>query len=225
MNKILIMLFLILSVTLSNGQAIQRGLDIKIGYNSPVFNFNDVYDGGIGVNIGILYPFYKNLQFSINTGYTKWGFDNTAFNLRNTNEHYINFNITAHLTIVPFTFGVKYYATNTKVRPYFSAELGFFYYTQRATGTYTWVGKPGATEETLSFAELKNSGFKPMANIGAGVITPINNIWLLDFQIKMNTLLNAQSVSGSNSDGAVEGTSSTYFYISIFAGINYYFGT
>ncbi len=225
MNKALIILLFILSVTLVNGQKIQRGIDVKIGYNSPVFNFDDAYDGGIGINVGILYPFYDNLQFSLNTGYTKWGFDNMAFNLKNTNEHYTSFDITAPLTIVPFTFGVKYYATNTKVRPYFSAELGFFYYTQKVSGTYTWVGKPGATEEAYTLAELKSSGFKPMANIGAGVITPINEEWILDFQIKMNALLNAQSVSGSNNEGAVEGTSSTHFYITIAAGINYYFGS
>jgi len=225
MRKIFSMLLLILIVTTINGQSMKRMIDIKIGYNAPVFNFDDAYDGGLGFNIGILYPFYENLQFSLNTGYTKWGFDNTAFNLKNTNENYTSFDIEAPLSIIPFTFGVKYYATNSKVRPYFSAEFGFFYYTQKASGTYTWVGKTGASEETYIIPELNDSGFRTMINAGAGVITPINKDWVLDFQIKMNALLNAQSVSGSHNSGAVEGTSSTHYFLTIAGGINYYFGS
>jgi len=225
MKKIFFTLLLIFFVTNINGQSVERVIDVKISYNSPVFNFDDTYDGGIGINVGILYPFYENLQFSLNTGYTKWGFDNTAFNLKNTDDNYTSFDITAPLTVIPFTFGVKYYASNTKVRPYFSAELGFFYYTQKASGTYTWVGKTGATEETYTLSELKNSGFKPMASVGAGVITPVSEDWVLDFQIKMNALLNAQSVSGNNNSGSVEGTSSTHYFLTIAGGINYYFGS
>ncbi len=223
MSKALIILLFIISATLTNGQTVQRGVDIKLAYNSPVFNFDDTYNGGIGFNIGILYPFANNIQFSLNTGYTKWGFDNNAFNLKNTNDHYTSFDISAPLSIIPFTFGIKYYATNTKVRPYFSAELGFFYYTQKATGSYTWVGKPGDAEELNSIPELKDSGFRPMVSAGAGIVAPINKEWMLDFQIKMNALLNAQSVNGSNNSGAVEGTSSTHFFLSIVAGINYFF--
>lgn len=220
------MILLFLSVTTIIGQSdnVKRGIDIKVVYNSPVFNFGDVYNGGMGISIGILYPFYDNLQFSLNVGYTKWGFDNATFNLKNTNEHYTSFNIHAPLSMIPITFGVKYYATTSKVRPYFSAELGFFYYSQNASGTYTWIAKPGDPDNTYTITGLSDSGFRTMINAGAGVVTPLNKDWILDFQIKMNALLNAQSVSGKHSFGAVEGTSATHYFLSIAGGINYYFG-
>ncbi|MCF6268527.1 MAG: hypothetical protein L3J41_02320 [Melioribacteraceae bacterium] len=224
MKKIFFMFLFFLSVNTINGQVAKRGIDIKVVYNSPVFNFNNVYKGGMGINIGILYPFYDNLQFSLNTGYTKWDFDNAAYNLKNTNANYTSFDIKAPLNMIPITFGVKYFATNSKVRPYFSVEFGFFYYTQTATGTYTWIAKPGDPEDTFTLAELNDSGFRTMVNAGAGVVAPLNNIWILDFQIKMNALVNAQSVGGTHNSGSIEGNSATHYFLSIAGGINYYFG-
>jgi len=221
MKKAVYILFVILSVTITNGQDNRTGIDFKVGYNSPAFNFDDFYEGGLGMSFGMLYPFYENLQFSLNTGYTKWTFDNQAFNLKNSNDNYSDFNIDAPITLIPLTLGIKYYATNSKVRPYFSAEFGFFYFKQKATGTYTWV----QSGETFKIPELEDSGFRTMLNIGAGVAVPLDKDWDLDFQIKMNGLFNAQSVSGSNNSGSVEGTSSTLYYISIAGGINYYFET
>ncbi len=221
MKRTIYILFLILSVSIINGQDNRTGIDFKVGYNSPAFNFDDFYEGGLGISFGALYPFYENLQFSLNTGYTKWTFDNTAYNLKNSNDNYADFNLEAPITLIPLTLGIKYYATSSKVRPYVSAEFGFYYYTQTATGNYTWV----PTGETFSIPELKDSGFRTMLNIGAGVVAPLNEAWDFDLQIKMNGLFNAQSVSGSNNSGSVEGTSSTLYYISIMGGINYYYDT
>jgi len=225
MKRIGIILFLILTVTIANGQNKRTGIDFKVGYNSPVFNFDDFYEGGLGMSFGVLYPFYDNMQFSLNTGYAKWTFDNTAYNLKNSNDNYSEFNIDAPITLIPLTLGIKYYATDSKVRPYFSAEFGFYYYSQKATGTYTWTAKPGTSGETFAIPELKDSGFRTMLNVGAGVITPVAKDWDLDLQIKMNGLFGAQSVTGSNNSGSVEGSSSTLYYITIGAGINYYFET
>ena len=223
MKKIIYILIIILSVTITNGQENRTGIDFKVGYNSAVFNFDDFYNGGLGMSFGMLYPFYENVQFTLNTGYTKWTFDNNAYNLKNSNDNYLNFDIEAPITLIPFTFGIKYYSTNSKVKPYISAEFGFFYYSQTATGTYTWTAKPGASEETYSIPKLVDSGFRTMLNVGAGVTVPLDKDWDLDFQIKMNGLFNAQSVSGSNNSGSVEGSSSTLYYVSIAGGINYYF--
>lgn len=223
MKKTFIILFVVFSLTYINGQVSRKGLDLKIGYNPPVFNFDDVYDSGLGLSIGILYPFYDNLQFSLNTGFVRWGFDNNAFNLKYTNDKYTEFNIEAPINFIPLTFGIKYYASNTKVRPYFSAELGFFFFSQKTTGTY-YYASPNGGEEQYKIPELKESGFRPMLNLGAGFTTPINEEWMFDFQVKMNALLNAQSVSGSNNGGGVTKSSSTNYFITIAGGINYYFG-
>ena len=221
MKKVIYILFVILSVTITNGQDNRTGIDFKVGYNSPAFNFDDFYEGGLGISFGMLYPFYDNLQFSLNTGYTKWTFDNQAYNLKNSNDSYSDFNLDAPITLIPLTLGIKYYATDSKVRPYFSAEFGFFYFKQTANGTYTYV----PDNATYKIPELKDSGFRTMLNVGAGVAVPLDKDWDLDFQIKMNGLFNAQSVSGSNNSGSVEGSSSTLYYVSIAGGINYYFET
>ena len=223
MKILKVVTILLFSVIVSNGQTTKRGIDIKMGYNSPVFNFNDSYDGGLGLNIGILYPFNTNIIFTLNSGYIKWGFDNTAFNLKNSNDRYTNFNIDAPISIIPITFGIKYFATNSNVRPYLSAEFGFFYYSQTANGTYTLVQPPSNVGVEYTLPELKDSGFRTMLNFGAGTLVPINNEFSFDFSVKINALLNAQSVSGSNNSGAVEGNSSTLFYFSLAVGVNYYF--
>ncbi len=222
---IIYVLFLMFSTTITIGQDNRTGIDIKAGFNSPAFNFDNYYESGIGFNVGVLYPFYDNLQFSLNTGYYNWSFDNAAYNLRNSNELYTEFNFDAPMIMIPITIGIKYYATDLKVRPYFSAEFGFFYYSQEASGTYTWTHKPGTPGETYTLAPLNDSGFRPMLNAGAGVVAPLTKNWDLDFHIKMNAHLNAQSVSGSNNSGAVEGSSSTLYFISLTGGINYYFET
>lgn len=212
---------MILSLSIINGQDNRTGIDFKVGYNSPAFNFDDFYEGGLGISFGVLYPFYDNLQFSLNTGYAKWTFDNAAYNLKNSNDDYSDFDIEAPITLIPLTLGIKYYATSSKVRPYVSAEFGFYYYKQKASGTYTWI----PSGETYSIPELNDSGFKTMLNVGAGVVAPLSKDWDFDLQIKMNGLFNAQSVGGSNNSGSVEGTSSTLYYISIMGGINYYYDT
>jgi hypothetical protein len=222
-KKIFLLSILFASAIL--GQKNLTAIDVKVGYNSSVFNFDDLYEGGVALNVGVLYPFYENLQFSLNTGYGKWSFDNRAFNLKNTNEFYSNFNIDAPLTIIPITLGIKYYATNSKVKPYFSAEFGFFYYSQEASGTYTYTPKQGANSETYSLPELSDSGFRTMLNAGAGIVAPISNNLDLDFQVKMNALFNAQAVGGSNNSGEVEGTSSTMYFLTIAVGVNYYYET
>jgi len=223
-KKILLLLLLCFGSVII-GQNSKTGIDFKVGFNSPVFNFDDFYEGGLGMNFGVLYPFYDNLQFTLNTGYAKWTFDNNAYNLKNSNENYSDFDLEAPITLIPLTLGIKYYATNSKVRPYFSAEFGFYYYKQSTTGTYTWTPKPGTPGETFSIPELNDSGFRTMLNLGAGVVAPVSKDWELDFQVKMNGLFNAQTVSGSNNSGATEGTSSTMYYLTIAGGINYYFET
>ncbi len=223
MKKTLLIFWILIAVTLNAQHITQKGVDIKVGYNTPLFNFNDYYGGGLGIAFSMLYPFADNLQFTLNTGYQNWSFDNTAFNLKNTNEYYTDFNFDAPIFIIPLTLGIKYYASSTKVKPYFSAEFGFFYYTQEISGTYTWIGNPSGTGNTYTLAPIKDSGFKTMLSTGAGATVPLNNNLDLDFQIKMNALFNAQSVKESDNAGAVEGTSSTIFSLSIIGGINYYF--
>ena len=219
MKRIIYILFMIISVSIINGQDSRTGIDFKVGYNSPAFNFDDFYEGGLGISFGVLYPFYDNLQFSLNTGYTKWTFDNTAYNLKNSNDNYSDFNLEAPITLIPLTLGIKYYATSSKVRPYVSAEFGFYYYSQTATGTYKY------DQTTYAIPELNDSGFRTMLNVGAGVVAPLSKDWDFDLQVKMNGLFNAQSVSGSNNSGSVEGSSSTLYYVSIMGGINYYYDT
>jgi hypothetical protein len=221
-NKIILLLLLFIATL--NAQNNKTAIDIKVGYNSNVFNFDDLYEGGVSLNIGVLYTFYPNLQFSLNSGYGKWTFDDSAFNLKNTNEFYSNFNIDAPLTIIPLTLGVKYYASNSKVKPYFSAEFGFFYYTQEASGTYTYTDKQGNVTNAI-LPELSDSGFRTMLSAGAGVVAPVADNWDLDFQVKMNALFNAQAIGGNNNSGEVEGASSTMYFITIAGGINYYFAT
>ncbi len=224
MKRVLILLFLIVTVITVSGQNNKTGIDVKAGYSSPAFNFNDYYEGGFGLSVGVLFPFYDNVQFSLNTGFYNWAFDNVAYNLKKTNENYTEFNFDAPIRIIPFTLGIKYYASDTKVRPYFSAEFGFFYYTQEASGTYTWTDKPGVPGTTYPLTPLNDSGFRTMLNAGAGVVTPITKDWDFDFQIKMNALFSAQTVSGNNS-GSVKGSSSTLYFVSFAGGINYYFET
>ena len=225
MKKIIYISFMILSLSIINGQENRTGIDFKVGYNSPAFNFDDFYEGGLGLSFGVLYPFYDNMQFSLNTGYAKWTFDNTAYNLKNSNDGYQNFNLEAPITLIPLTLGIKYYATDSKVRPYVSAEFGFYYFSQTATGTYEYYVPSDDEWVEGRIPELNDSGFRTMLNVGAGVVAPLSKDWDFDLQIKMNGLFNAQSVGGNNNSGSVEGSSSTLYYISIMGGINYYYDT
>jgi len=224
MKKIFLLFLFVGVTTFSYGQRKQKGVDIKVGYNTPAFNFDDLYESGLGFSVSLLYPFYDNLQFTLSSGYSKWKFDSMAFNLKYSNEYYLYFNIEAPLTFIPLTFGIKYYSTNSKVRPYFSAQVGFYYYSQVTSGSYIWTSPVADSNgEPAVIPEIKESGFRPMLNIGAGVTTPINKNLDLDFQVAMHGLYNAQHVSGSNNTSGVDGESSTIYFISISGGINYYF--
>lgn len=221
MKKTIILFFLV-AIFISEFSIAQRkttGLDIKFGIQPPVFNFDDLYNTGYGIYFGGLFPFSKEMQFTLYTGYLTWGFDNEALIRKFTNEYYTDFNIEAPMTLVPLTIGIKYYASKTKVKPYFSADFGFFYYWQTVSGTYTWNDPAGGEiEAPLDQAE---SGFRTMLSLGAGIVTPISKIIDLDFQIKLNALYNAQAINGA-SGSEVSGSSSTLYYMAFMIGINYY---
>ena len=223
MNKTTILLFLALLFisVFSLAQRKETGLDIKVGIQPPVFNFDDLYNTGYGFYFGGLFPFSKDLQFTLYTGYLSWGFDNEALIRKFTNQYYTNFNIEAPMNLVPLTVGIKYYVAETKVKPYLSADFGFFYYWQNTTGTYTWRN-PAGGEETNIPVNQTDSGFRTMLGLGAGIVTPISKIIDLDFQIKLNALYNAQATSGIGGSGEINGSSSTLYYMAFMIGINYY---
>lgn len=124
------------------------------------------------------------------------------------------------MNLVPLTIGIKYYAAKTKVKPYLSADFGFFYYWQTVSGTYTWKN-PAGGEIDAPFDQT-DSGFRTMLSLGAGVVTPLSEIIDLDFQIKLNALYNAQAISGVGGSGEINGSSSTLYYMAFMIGINYY---
>jgi len=216
-------LFLILSALISDLSVAQRkttALDIKFGIQPPIYNFDDIYNTGYGIYFGGLFPFGKDFQFTLYTGYLTWGFDNEAFVRKYTNDYYIDFNIEAPINLVPLTFGIKYYAAKTKVKPYLSADFGFFYYWQTVSGTYTWKNHSEKINEAP--IDQSDSGFRTMLSLGAGVVTPLSEIMDLDFQIKLNALYNAQAISSTGGSGEVNGSSSTLYYMAFMIGINYY---
>ncbi|MEN8191571.1 MAG: outer membrane beta-barrel protein [Bacteroidota bacterium] len=219
MKKAVLLFLLTIVVALGDSFAQRKttGIDIKFGIQSPVFNFDNLYNTGYGFYFGGLFPFGKYSQFTIYSGYLNWEFDNEALNLRNTNQNYTDFNIKAPINLVPLVLGVKLYAADTKVKPYLSADFGFFYFWQITSGTYTW------RNEISSLPNQKESGFRTMLSLGAGVITPLTKKIDLDFQIKLNGLYNAQAVSGTSSSGQINESSSTLYYLSFMIGLNYYF--
>jgi len=222
--KKLFFVLLIIVVMISGTITAQRkttGLDIKLGIQPPVFYFDDLYNTGYGAYFGGLFPFNKNMQFTLYTGYLSWGFDNKAMILKYTNDYYTDFDIDAPMTLIPLTIGIKYYATSTKVKPYFSADFGFFYYWQNVSGTYTWKN-PAGNEETYSIGDQNRSGFRTMLSLGGGVTTPLSKMVDLDFQIKMNALYNAQAIGSPGDGGEFEESSSTLYYVAFMIGINYY---
>ena len=222
MKKTIILFFLAIFLFsgFSMAQRKTTGLDIKIGIQPPVFNFDDLYNTGYGFYFGGLFPFSKEMQFTLYTGYLSWGFDNEALIRKYTNEYYTDFNIEAPMSLVPLTLGIKYYAAKTKVKPYLSADFGFFYYWQTANGTYTWRN-PSGSESTYVLSDQTESGFRTMLSLGAGIVTPLSKIIDLDFQIKLNALYNAQAIRGA-SGGEINGSSSTLYYMAFMVGINYY---
>ena len=223
MKKTIILFFLavIFISELSMAQRKTTGLDIKFGIQPPVFNFDDLYNTGYGFYFGGLFPFSKEMQFTLYTGYLTWGFDNEALIRKFTNEYYTDFNIEAPMNLVPLTIGIKYYASKTKVKPYFSADFGFFYYWQTVNGTYTWKD-PAGGESTYVLSDQTESGFRTMLSLGAGIVTPLSEIIDLDLQIKLNALYNAQAISGTGGSGEINGSSSTLYYMAFMIGINYY---
>ncbi len=225
MKRIIFAIFL-LSLIISSYSAAQRttkGLDIKIGIQPPVFNFNDLYNTGFGFYFGGLFPFKDDLQFTLYTGYLSWGFDNEAFNRRYTNQYYTSFDLEAPISLIPLTLGIKYYASNTKVRPYLTADFGFFYYWQNATGSYYWKNPANGQESLYTLSNQNESGIRTMLGLGAGMTMPISKIIDFDLQAKFNALYNAQAINGTNNSGQISGSSSTLYYLSFMAGINYYF--
>lgn len=223
MKKTLFLLFITM-LLISGSILAQRettGLDIKFGIQPPVFHFDELYNSGYGVYLGGLFPFSKDLQFTLYTGYVLWSFDNKAMNLKYTNEYYTNFDIEAPINLIPLTIGIKYYAAKTKVKPYFSADFGFFYHWQTVNGTYTWRN-PTGSEDAYTLSNQTSSGIRTMLSVGAGVTTPLSKTMDLDFQIKMHALYNAQAISNPGGDGQINGTSSTLYYMAFLIGINYY---
>lgn len=220
MKKIVLLLTILFS-GLTIAQHKTTGLDLKIGIQPPVFNFDDLYNTGYGISLGGLFPFKEDLQFTLYTGYFSWGFDNESFNRKYANDLYTGFDLEAPMNLIPLTLGIKYYASDTKVRPYLTADFGFFYFWQTANGTYTWKNPSGA-ENTYVLSDQNESGIRTMLSLGAGITTPLSKIIDLDFQIKINALYNAQTINGTSNGGQINGSSSTMYYMSFLVGINYY---
>lgn len=218
-----VIIILVICSGSSFAQRTTTGLDIKLGIQPPVSNFNDLYNTGYGLYFGGLFPFKDDLQFTLYTGYLSWGFDNEAFNRRYTNQYYTSFDLEAPISLIPLTLGIKYYASNTKVRPYLSADFGFFYYWQNATGTYYWRNPANGQESLYTLSNQNESGIRTMLSLGAGMTMPISKEIDLDLQAKMNGLYNAQTISGTNNSGQISGSSSTLYYLSFMLGVNYYF--
>lgn len=217
MKKIIFIFLIIICSSLTFAQRNSTGIDIKVGVQLPLSDFDDLYNTGYGLSVMGLFPFYDDLQFTLGTGYNVWSFDNEEFNSMNTDERYNSFDLEAPIKVIPLTIGIKYYAGNTKVIPYLSADGGFYYFSQQLSGTYTYDG------QVVNAPNQTKSGFKTMISLGAGFIIQLAEKLDLDFQVKFNSLINATSISNTGNQGSIESGSSTIYYLSILGGINYYF--
>jgi len=217
MKRTTIIFLIIISSSLTFAQRNSTGIDIKVGAQLPLFNFDDLYNTGYGLSVTGLFQFYDDLQFTLGTGYNVWSFDNEEFNRRFTDNRYNSFDLEAPIKIIPLTIGIKYYTGKTKVKPYLSADGGFFYFSQQLSGTYTYEG------QVVNAPNQTESGFKTMISLGAGFVTQLAEMLDLDFQVKFNSLINATSISNTGNQGGIGSGSSTIYYLSIMGGINYYF--
>ncbi len=209
--------FLLVVLTVSTNAQEKYGMNLKVGSAVPMLSFSDIYDANVSAEIGLLMPFSKNLQFTLNTGYYKWNLNNAKFNSVNENTQVDYYDIEAPIDAFPLTIGLRYKLLDSKAIPYLIGEFGFYYYKQKLSGSYI------QNDVTYPAPELENSGFSTIFAFGFGFAYPFSENVHFDAAAKFNGALKSQKIDVSDDNNGLNSASNVSYFLTIMGGINIYF--
>ena len=209
--------FLLVVLTVSTNAQEKYGMNLKVGSAVPMLSFSDIYDANVSAEIGLLMPFSKNLQFTLNTGYYKWNLNNSKFNSVNENTQVDYYDVEAPIDAFPLTIGLRYKLLDSKAIPYLIGEFGFYYYKQNLSGSYI------QNDVTYPAPELENSGFSTIFAFGFGFAYPFSENVHFDAAAKFNGALKSQKIDVSDDNNGLNSASNVSYFLTIMGGINIYF--
>ncbi len=215
--KKIFLFFLLAVLSVSTNAQEKYGMNLKFGVGVPMLNFSDIYDGNISAEVGLLMPFSENLQFTLNTGYYKWNLNNTKFNCVNENTQVEYYDIEAPIDAFPLIIGFRYKLLDAKAMPYLIGQFGFYYYTQKLSGSYVQNG------QTYPAPEMDNSGFSTIFAFGFGLAYPFSEKVHFDAAAKFNGALKSQKVDVPDDNNGLNSASNVTYFLTLMAGINIYF--
>jgi len=217
MKKNYILFIFLFALSLSIHAQEKYGMSLKVGSAVPMLSFSDIYDANISAEIGLVMPFSKNLQFTLSTGYYKWNLNNAKFNSVNDNTQIDYYDIEAPIDAFPLTIGLRYKLLDSKAMPYLIGEFGFYYYTQKLSGSYI------QNDVTYPAPEMENSGFSTIFGFGFGFAYPFSETIYFDSAAKFNGALKSQKVDVPDDNNGLNSASNVSYFLTVMAGINIYF--
>lgn len=218
MKKMILYLLIIFFYSFSIEAQNKYAVEIDGAALIPTGTFTELYNPSFGIDGSFIFSAHTALQISINTGYHNFTFDNDAFN-KSLVEQNSNFtaNLDAPVNLIPLSLGLKYIVGDSrKWKPYFSLDAGIYFYTLKISGTIT---SSSGIETPL---ETKEDDNDTVIKIGTGILNRLAYDMFLNLSVKYNILSDNKSIH-YNSNGSVDTNAKTLNFVSILAGLQYYF--
>jgi len=152
---------------------IQFGAGLAVPTGSSTIT--DGWNPGFTLSAGVLVSVGSRLAVTLDTGYARFGFDATAYELANV-EQFPNVNVTGNdLYAVPVTAGAEFLLNSWgNTRPYMRADVGW---------TFTGVSKPSASgpnANALQFPDPLDDGFGIGLGVGVRTLLTANSYLFAD---------------------------------------------
>jgi len=217
MKKYLSAVLILLIVSSVHAQK-DFGFTLKAGANFPTGDFSTYYNAGFGGLGGVFYNISENTRVTFTIGYNSWALNVDAFNkAMNENGYTGTFDVTAPIEAIPFLLNVKFFWGGvSKFHPYALLEGGIYKYSRQMTGRYI------DGEEIQKINSAKENMTNGSFSLGLGFEYPINEIIMFDIFTKYNIVINEEVYNLGDSNYQTSYSSSNF--ISIFVGVNIFFG-
>lgn len=174
-HLVVMSLLLVLGPTLCFGQG---------GYGStfagdiafPIGSFSRSFNTGWGGHADFYWENESYLRLSVFLGYTRWNVDNAGVNQQYASMGGVGtYQLEGGMSAFPLLLGVKLLSPDKSLRFYGLLEVGVYLYSGKLTGNKT---ENGVITQNI-YKELSKS--EPAANLGAGILFPMNREVSLDF--------------------------------------------
>ena len=194
------------------------GTDAHFIASIPTARFGQNFDTGLGAELSFYWETEDYLRIAAVFGYQHWPINKEA-----VSRYYTEMGGAGTLNpeggtgAFPILLSLKLISPKPGVKPYGMVEGGFYIYTFKVSGTYTY----GGTEQPIP--DKTTSRTEPAFNLGFGILFPIDADISADLHLRYHIVKNSTYYQYDSNSGASDVTVSTSNFLSIALGISYSF--